>query len=302
MSAADEVFDAALSRALEQGGPINLADLERGDWATVCAVGEGRPSGMLEGRPRRGEAAYDEFIDAGSFYFGRGGRGALAFVYPEGVEVRPLTELAVNEGSPINTCVPRTAATLVRSPESGWHFSGYAPDESAALASEQEVVLGSLPSEWRRVSGGLDEPSFLVEGHRNIGQQPTRIGVARLQPTSRGLLGTPEDVDRVLTQGRLMEKETLGTVLGVPLRRFSGIGEWFISDDRDVQCRSFGGEALPNTEYPFVRCRVFLRAVGLGYQADVPYALSPDLDEVLEELSTAVIAAAPARERIKAAP
>jgi len=79
---------------------------------------------MMDGQPPRdGEQALDSFIDAGSTYFGPG-VGALAFVYADGVEVRPLSDLAVNMGSALNTCVPRTGATLVSSPELGWHFIG----------------------------------------------------------------------------------------------------------------------------------------------------------------------------------
>lgn len=125
MSETDHAFDVALSQELEQGNPIRLTKLEGGDWTKVCAVGEDRPSNMMEEKPRPGERAFHEFIDAGSFYFGGGGRGALAFVYPDGVEVRPLTDLIVNMGSPINTCVLRTDAGLVHSPELGWHFVGH---------------------------------------------------------------------------------------------------------------------------------------------------------------------------------
>ena len=127
MSADDRIFDEALSKALERKQPVNLAQLERGAWIGVCAVGEGRARDMFArgARARPGERAFDSVIDAGSKVFPGPGVGALAFAYPDGVEVRPLSDLAVNMGEPINRCVNRADATLTWSSAWGWHFLGH---------------------------------------------------------------------------------------------------------------------------------------------------------------------------------
>lgn len=130
MSAEDKAFDAAVSTALEGKTPIELTELEEGPWTLVCAVGEGRARHMFSAdvtaRPQ--ERAFNSLIDAGSTWFGPG-VGALAFLYPDGVEVRPLSELAVNMGSTLNRCVTRSEAVLAWSPEGGWHFISY-PSET----------------------------------------------------------------------------------------------------------------------------------------------------------------------------
>jgi hypothetical protein len=126
MSDADRAFDAALTAALARNRPIDLARLETGDWSRVCAIGEDRPASMFPGdRPRPGEAAFDTLIDAAFLPAGQAGGGALAFAYPDGVEVRPLSGLAINMGSSINRCVPRQAAVLVDTPDAGWRFRDY---------------------------------------------------------------------------------------------------------------------------------------------------------------------------------
>lgn len=124
MSDADVAFDATMSAALQSEAPITLTNLELGPWTYVCAVGEDQPSEMLVGQKARpGEGAFDYFIDAGSHWGDGPGKGALAFSYPDGVEVRPLADLAVNMGAPINICVPRERAVLVYKPDHGWAFS-----------------------------------------------------------------------------------------------------------------------------------------------------------------------------------
>ncbi len=126
MSQADRAFDSALTAALARGRPIDLTRLELGGWSRVCAIGEDRPASMFPGeRPRPGEAAFDTLIDSGSLAAGQAGGGALAFAYPDGIEVRPLSGLAINMGSSINRCVPRQAAVLVDTPGAGWRFRDY---------------------------------------------------------------------------------------------------------------------------------------------------------------------------------
>jgi hypothetical protein len=107
MSDADRAFDAALTAALVQDRPIDLTQLEPGGWSRVCAVGEDRPASMFPGeRPRPGEAAFDTLIDAAFLPAGQADAGALAFAYPDGVEVRQT-------------------AVLVDTPEAGWRFRDY---------------------------------------------------------------------------------------------------------------------------------------------------------------------------------
>ena len=126
MSDADHAFDKALTAALARNRPIDLARLETGDWSRVCAIGEDRPASMFPSeRPRPGEAAFDTLIDPAFLPAGQAGGGALAFAYPDGVEVRPLSGLAINMGSSINRCVPREAAILVDTPDAGWRFRDY---------------------------------------------------------------------------------------------------------------------------------------------------------------------------------
>ncbi|WP_426012967.1 hypothetical protein [Caulobacter sp. DWR2-3-1b2] len=126
MSDADRAFDAAFTTALARHQPIDLARLETGDWFQVCAIGEDRPASMLPGqRPRPGEAAFDTLIDPAFLPAGQADGGALAYTHPDGVEVRPLSGLAINMGASINRCVPRKAAVLVDSPDTGWRFRDY---------------------------------------------------------------------------------------------------------------------------------------------------------------------------------
>jgi hypothetical protein len=123
MSDADRAFDAAFSAAMERGLPIDLGRLETGPWSRVCAVGEERPAGMMPGeKARPGEDAFDELVDGAFLAPGGPGGGALAFSYPDGVEVRPLSGLTINMGSAINRCVARREAVLVTSPDMGWRF------------------------------------------------------------------------------------------------------------------------------------------------------------------------------------
>ncbi len=126
MSDADRAFDAALTAALAQDRPIDLTQLEPGGWSRVCAIGEDRPASMFPGeRPRPGEAAFDTLIDGAFLPAGQAGAGALAFAYPDGVEVRPVSGLTINMGSSINRCVPHQAAVLVDTPDAGWRFRDY---------------------------------------------------------------------------------------------------------------------------------------------------------------------------------
>ena len=127
MSAADRTFDQALSEALARKQPVNLTRLEPGPWIGVCAFGEDQARSMFArgATARPGERAFDSLIDPGSVYFGRSPIGALAFAYPDGVEVRPLSDLLVSMGAPINRCVTRSEATLTWSPDWGWHFLGH---------------------------------------------------------------------------------------------------------------------------------------------------------------------------------
>jgi hypothetical protein len=126
MSDTDRAFDNAFSAAMKREQPIDLARLERGPWLRVCAVGEDRPASMLPGeKARSGENAFNEFIDGSFLASGEAGGGALAFRYPDGVEIRPLSGLLVSMGSPINRCVARQEAVLVLSPDAGWRFRDY---------------------------------------------------------------------------------------------------------------------------------------------------------------------------------
>jgi hypothetical protein len=126
MSDADRAFDAALTAALVRSRPIDLAQLEAGDWSRVCAVGEDRPASMFPGeRPRPGEAAFDTLIDPAFLPAGQAGGGALAFRHPDGVEVRPLSGLTINMGSAISRCVERRDAILINTPDAGWRFRDY---------------------------------------------------------------------------------------------------------------------------------------------------------------------------------
>ncbi|HWU14569.1 MAG TPA: hypothetical protein VN157_11225 [Caulobacter sp.] len=129
MSPADQAFDDALTAAMARDRPIDLTQLEAGDWSRVCAVGEDRAASMFPGEHARpGEAAFDTLIDAAFLPAHEAGGGALAFRHPDGVEVRPLSGLAINMGSPINRCVERQAAVLIDTPESGWRFRDYPTD------------------------------------------------------------------------------------------------------------------------------------------------------------------------------
>ena len=130
MSDADRAFDAAFSAAMARGRPIDLARLETGSWSRVCAVGEDHPSSMLPGeRAHPGENAFDELIDGAFLPPGAAGGGALAFSYPDGVEVRPLSGLTINMGSAINRCVARREAVLVDSADAGWRFRDHPVDD-----------------------------------------------------------------------------------------------------------------------------------------------------------------------------
>jgi hypothetical protein len=123
ISDADQAFDTAFTAAMARKQPIDLTRLETGAWFKVCAVGEDHPSSMFTGaRARPGEAAFDTLVDPAFLSPGQLGAGALAFQYADGVEVRPLSGLAINMGSAINICVRRDAAVLIDSPDSGWRF------------------------------------------------------------------------------------------------------------------------------------------------------------------------------------
>jgi hypothetical protein len=128
MSVADHAFDTAISVALAENQSIAVTSLEPGAWNTVCAVGEQRPSDMLRGYAARpGEQAFESLFDAAAYWSGPS--SAFAFVYAEGVEVRPVNGFHVNMGQPINRCVPRAQSVLVRDGEGGWRFRD-APAES----------------------------------------------------------------------------------------------------------------------------------------------------------------------------
>lgn len=128
MSVTDQGFDKAMSAALLAGRPIAVTALEQGDWGMVCVVGEDRPANMLPGHSARaGEEAFDSLIDAAAYWSGPG--SAFAFLYGDGVEVRPVTDLHVNMGQPINRCVSREQAILIPDQEIGWRFRGF-PAES----------------------------------------------------------------------------------------------------------------------------------------------------------------------------
>lgn len=125
MSAADRVFDEALSKALSAGPPVAMTSLEPGGWEMVCVVGESRPSAMMPGQVARpGEEAFQTLFDAAAYW--RGPSSAFAFLYSDGVEVRPVSGLHVNMGRPINRCVPEAQAILVRDREGEWRFRDFA--------------------------------------------------------------------------------------------------------------------------------------------------------------------------------
>jgi hypothetical protein len=117
----DRRFNRALSQALARRAPIDLAKLETGPWSRVCIVGEDKPSSMLpQFKPRPGEMEFDTVFDAGES-FGLLGGGAVAFVYPDGVEVRPITGMAVGDSSPLHRCIPRAQAWIIYD-QFGWRF------------------------------------------------------------------------------------------------------------------------------------------------------------------------------------
>lgn len=133
-SAADRRFDAAFSKALSRNAAFDLAALEPGPWTLVCIVGEDKPSSMLpRSKARPGEAQFDTVFDAGES-FGLLGAGAVAFLYPDGVEVRPITGLAVSQDDRLSRCMPRAQAWLVKD-QYGWRFrdshaTAGAPDQT----------------------------------------------------------------------------------------------------------------------------------------------------------------------------
>lgn len=121
MSVADHAFDRAISVALAENQSIAVTSIEPDGWNMVCVVGEQRPSDLLRGYAARpGEGAFESLFDAAAYWSGPS--SAFAFVYDEGVEVRPVNGLNVNMGQPINRCVPRAHSVLVRDGEGGWQF------------------------------------------------------------------------------------------------------------------------------------------------------------------------------------
>ena len=128
MSVEDHAFDKAISAAMAGGQSFAVTSIEPGSWSTVCVVGEQRPAHMLPGHAARpGEEAFDSLFDAAAYWTGPS--AAFAFVYDEGVEVRPLNGLHVNMGQPINRCVSRAQAILVSDGEGIWRFRDF-PAES----------------------------------------------------------------------------------------------------------------------------------------------------------------------------
>ncbi|MBL0968379.1 MAG: hypothetical protein IBJ02_04645 [Brevundimonas sp.] len=128
MSAADHAFDKAISAALARGQSIAITSIEPGGWSMVCVVGEQRPANMLPGHTARpGEEAFESLFDAAAYW--PGPSSAFAFLYDEGVEVRPVNGLHVNMGRPINRCVSKAEAILVRDEEGEWRFRDF-PTES----------------------------------------------------------------------------------------------------------------------------------------------------------------------------
>lgn len=124
MSAADHAFDKALSTELSEGYPISIVALEPKNWTLVCVVGEERPKDMLRNHTARPEErAFESLFDAAGYWSGPS--SAFAFVYENGVEVRPVNGLHVNMGEPINRCVPRSEAILVQNGEGGWQFRAF---------------------------------------------------------------------------------------------------------------------------------------------------------------------------------
>ncbi|MNY58809.1 hypothetical protein D3C86_1951920 [compost metagenome] len=94
----------------------------------VCVLGEQRPANMLPDHAARpGEKAFESLFDAAAYWSGPS--SAFAFLYDDGVEVRPVNGFHVNMGQPINRCVSRAQAILVRDQEGGWRFWDF-PTES----------------------------------------------------------------------------------------------------------------------------------------------------------------------------
>lgn len=102
--------------------------MEPGLWTMVCVVGEQRPADMLpDHAARSGEEAFESLFDAAAH--SSGPSSAFAFLYDTGVEVRPVNGINVNMGQPINRCVSREQAVLIRDGEGGWRFRDF-PFES----------------------------------------------------------------------------------------------------------------------------------------------------------------------------
>ncbi|WP_156377006.1 MULTISPECIES: hypothetical protein [unclassified Brevundimonas] len=127
MSVADHSFDKAISAALADGQPIAVTSMEPGGWTMVCVVGEQRPADMLPGQAALpGEEAFESLFDAAAYRSGPS--SAFAFLYDEGVEMRPVNSINVNMGQPINRCVSREQAILVPDGEGGWRFRDFPPE------------------------------------------------------------------------------------------------------------------------------------------------------------------------------
>lgn len=102
----------------------------------VCVVGEDRASNMLPGqRPRRSEKAFEYLFDFAVYWPGSGPSSVFAFLYPDGVEVKPVNGLHVNMGAPINRCVARDQAVLIDDGESGRRFRDF-PVRAKSQAAE----------------------------------------------------------------------------------------------------------------------------------------------------------------------
>jgi hypothetical protein len=128
MSAADHAFDKAFSAALADDQPIAFTSIEPGDWSLMCVIGEDRPASMLPDQAARsGEEAFESLFDAAAFWSGPS--SAVAFAYDDGVEVRPVNGFHVNMGEPLNRCVPRAQAVLVRDGGGGWRFRDFSGSE-----------------------------------------------------------------------------------------------------------------------------------------------------------------------------
>lgn len=72
---------------------------------------------------RPGEEAFESLFDAAAYWSGPS--SAFAFLYDEGVEVRPVSGLHVNRGRPINRCVSRAEAILARDEAGEWRFRDF---------------------------------------------------------------------------------------------------------------------------------------------------------------------------------